>query len=205
MNKNILALFGKRAPARNESFPSTMMRLGTPSTVLRPLVHRNVAHARTIALSRHYATGLGKISSSPGGRRKSVTPFNDDGHVPWSELSAGEKAARATQQTFNFGFIVVGLGLTVGFCAPLLPSAPSNIPPGRHFLSFVYRSVCPGQQDCELQPGTRPHQAGCHVPGSAGRPEEDLGSRGGNIQQMAESPSDFVSPRPFISSAAAVD
>jgi import inner membrane translocase subunit TIM21 len=43
-----------------------------------------------------------------------VTPFNDDGFTPWNELSTGEKAARATQQSFNFGFVVVGLVLTVG-------------------------------------------------------------------------------------------
>ncbi|KYK59355.1 import inner membrane translocase subunit tim-21 [Drechmeria coniospora] len=46
-------------------------------------------------------------------KRRGVTPFNDDGHVPWSELSAVEKTARATQQSFNFGMIIVGLVLTV--------------------------------------------------------------------------------------------
>jgi import inner membrane translocase subunit TIM21 len=43
-----------------------------------------------------------------------VTPFNDDGHVPWTELSAGEKTGRATQQTFNFGMVIVGLVMTGG-------------------------------------------------------------------------------------------
>ncbi|ODA77674.1 hypothetical protein RJ55_06276 [Drechmeria coniospora] len=47
-------------------------------------------------------------------KRRGVTPFNDDGHVPWSELSAVEKTARATQQSFNFGMIIVGLVLTSG-------------------------------------------------------------------------------------------
>jgi import inner membrane translocase subunit TIM21 len=42
-----------------------------------------------------------------------VTPFNDDGHVPWTELSAGEKTARAAQQTFNFGLVILGVVLTV--------------------------------------------------------------------------------------------
>lgn len=41
-----------------------------------------------------------------------MTPFNDDGHVPWTDLSGAEKTARAAQQTFNFGFILVGVGLT---------------------------------------------------------------------------------------------
>lgn len=65
---------------------------------------------RTYA-TQHSLGATGAASSGP--RRKSVTPFNDDGHVPWSELSAGEKAARATQQTFNFGLILVGIVLTV--------------------------------------------------------------------------------------------
>ncbi|KAJ3574067.1 hypothetical protein NPX13_g4491 [Xylaria arbuscula] len=43
-----------------------------------------------------------------------VTPFNDDGFVPWRELSAAEKASRATQQSFNFGLVAVGLVLTGG-------------------------------------------------------------------------------------------
>lgn len=46
-------------------------------------------------------------------RRRAVTPFSDDGRVPWTELSVGEKTARAAQQTFNFGLVVLGLVLTV--------------------------------------------------------------------------------------------
>ncbi|KAG6041381.1 mitochondrial import inner membrane translocase subunit tim21 [Claviceps citrina] len=45
-------------------------------------------------------------------KRRSVTPFNDDGYVPWKELSVAEKAARATQQTFNFGIVLVGVVFT---------------------------------------------------------------------------------------------
>jgi import inner membrane translocase subunit TIM21 len=45
--------------------------------------------------------------------RRSVTPFNDDGRVPWSELSFPEKTARAAQQTFNLGLVLVGVVLTV--------------------------------------------------------------------------------------------
>lgn len=43
-----------------------------------------------------------------------MTPFNDDGLVPWADLSASEKTARAAQQTFNFGLVVVGVVLTGG-------------------------------------------------------------------------------------------
>ena len=76
------------------SFPST----------LRPLI-----------AARLYATqtGLGTSSTAPRPKRKAVTAFNDDGRVAWGDLSAGEKAARTTQQTFNFGLILLGTVLTV--------------------------------------------------------------------------------------------
>jgi import inner membrane translocase subunit TIM21 len=72
------------------------------------------ASLRPILAARLYATqtGLGTAGASPRPRRKAVTAFNDDGRVPWGDLSAGEKAARTTQQTFNFGFIILGAVLT---------------------------------------------------------------------------------------------
>ncbi|KAK3678462.1 mitochondrial import inner membrane translocase subunit tim21 [Recurvomyces mirabilis] len=54
-------------------------------------------------------------SSSPGStaiRTRRVTVTNDTGAVPWKELKMGEKAARATQQSFNFGLIMLGITLT---------------------------------------------------------------------------------------------
>lgn len=68
---------------------------------------------RPLLLQRRYASQTGLGTTSQGPKRKTVTPFNDDGHVPWSELSGTEKAARATQQTFNLGLILVGTVLTV--------------------------------------------------------------------------------------------
>ncbi|KAF7530810.1 hypothetical protein G7054_g9487 [Neopestalotiopsis clavispora] len=62
---------------------------------------------------RSYATTQNNSSTSTS-KRRSVTPFNDDGHVPWRDLSGAEKTARATQQTFNFGMVVVGAVLTGG-------------------------------------------------------------------------------------------
>ncbi|KAI1447638.1 import inner membrane translocase subunit tim-21, mitochondrial [Annulohypoxylon stygium] len=63
---------------------------------------------------RGYATQTGLGNNSATSRRRAVTPFNDDGNVPWHQLSVGEKASRATQQTFNFGLVIVGLVLTGG-------------------------------------------------------------------------------------------
>nr|POE54392.1 mitochondrial import inner membrane translocase subunit tim21 [Quercus suber] len=45
-------------------------------------------------------------------RRRAVTVVNDTGRVPWKQLSLGEKAARTTQQSFNVGLVLLGLGLT---------------------------------------------------------------------------------------------
>lgn len=70
---------------------------------------------RPILAARLYATqtGLGTTNAQPTRKRKAVTMLNDDGRVAWSDLSAREKAARTTQQTFNFGMIILGAILTV--------------------------------------------------------------------------------------------
>ncbi|KOS17776.1 Mitochondrial import inner membrane translocase subunit TIM21 [Escovopsis weberi] len=92
----------------------------THSTVkMRPAARLVLARpARCLRLPprAHYATDRSETvrvaASSSGAKRRSVTPFNDSGFVPWNELSAAEKAGRATQQTFNFGMVVAGLVLT---------------------------------------------------------------------------------------------
>jgi mitochondrial import inner membrane translocase subunit TIM21 len=70
---------------------------------------------RPILAARLYATqtGLGRTNTQPTNKRKVVTILNDDGRVAWGDLSAREKAARTTQQTFNFGMIILGAMLTV--------------------------------------------------------------------------------------------
>ncbi|KAL0933179.1 mitochondrial import inner membrane translocase subunit Tim [Colletotrichum truncatum] len=91
-----------------------MMKLTTSATAIRvPSTLGLAPRLQPLLLQRHYATqyGLG-TTSTPGPKRKTVTPFNDTGSVPWSELSTGEKAARATQQTFNLGLILAGLFVT---------------------------------------------------------------------------------------------
>ena len=52
-------------------------------------------------------------------RRRAVTVLNDTGQVPWKSLTRGEKAARATQQSFNIGLVVVGLLATGGVATVL--------------------------------------------------------------------------------------
>jgi import inner membrane translocase subunit TIM21 len=72
------------------------------------------ADIHPLLAARLYATqtGLG-TTAAPRARRKAVTTFNDDGRVAWGDLTAREKAARTTQQTFNFSFIILGAVLTV--------------------------------------------------------------------------------------------
>lgn len=96
------------------------MKFSTSALAIRaPTALNPSPQLRPFLLQRHYATqtSLGTTPQKP--KRRKVTPFNDDGHVPWSELSTGEKASRATQQSFNFGMIIAGIVLTV---------RPSNCP-----------------------------------------------------------------------------
>ncbi|RWA10478.1 hypothetical protein EKO27_g4608 [Xylaria grammica] len=83
-----------------------LLRPITASSIILPL--------RPLLARRSYATHHDSGKNSTGSRRRAVTPFNDDGFVPWRDLSAVEKASRATQQSFNFGLVVVGLVLTGG-------------------------------------------------------------------------------------------
>jgi import inner membrane translocase subunit TIM21 len=87
----------------------------------RPLCRAPALSTTPFLLPRRHATtthqttpGVGSGAGVSAAKRRVVTPFNDDGAVPWSELSIREKAARSTQQTFNFGLAAVGLLLTVG-------------------------------------------------------------------------------------------
>ncbi|KAK0308970.1 mitochondrial import inner membrane translocase subunit tim21 [Friedmanniomyces endolithicus] len=58
------------------------------------------------------ATTSSLPKDTPTPRRRSITVVNDTGQVPWKNLSLGEKAARTTQQSFNLGLILLGVGLT---------------------------------------------------------------------------------------------
>ena len=119
--------------------------------------------------TRHYAT------TNPESKRRAVTPFNDDGHIPWTNLSAAEKTARATQQTFNFGMVLVGLVLTVCALAPPSTTVPheTNNPPGRSILLPLPRSLLPRQQNRLLQPRSRPHQEGPSLSRAPRRRQKD--------------------------------
>ncbi|AEO70799.1 uncharacterized protein THITE_2122581 [Thermothielavioides terrestris NRRL 8126] len=100
---------------------------------------RNDNHSRNGR--RHYATQHQPPSSAfaSDSRRRAVTPFNDDGRVPWTELSVGEKTARAAQQTFNFGLVILGVALTGGVGYVLYSDVFSSDSKTTHFNRAVDR------------------------------------------------------------------
>ncbi|KAK6367369.1 uncharacterized protein PV06_06660 [Exophiala oligosperma] len=55
---------------------------------------------------RHASTSSSSSSNTP---RRAISVTSDDGRYNWSELSTSEKAARGTQQTFNFLVVAAGL------------------------------------------------------------------------------------------------
>lgn len=63
--------------------------------------------------ARDLTTTCRKLSGTTGPARKQVTVASDDGTLRWGELSAREKAARATQQSINFMVVLVGAVMTV--------------------------------------------------------------------------------------------
>ncbi|KAJ9209501.1 hypothetical protein DTO166G4_8900 [Paecilomyces variotii] len=111
-------------------------RLNSVSALLRS------ASPRTLDISRSYAThsNLGRDGSAPGGtRRRQITVMSDDGRLPWSELSGTEKAARATQQSFNFVVVLIGAVMTGGVFYFLFTDVLSPNSPTRQFDKAVDR------------------------------------------------------------------
>lgn len=78
------------------------LRMGARPAVIAPAVLRQARTATTSSLP----------NDTPTSRRRAVTVANDTGQVPWKQLSIGEKAARTTQQSFNLGVVLLGVGLT---------------------------------------------------------------------------------------------
>lgn len=121
--------------AMTTTMPSTAFR-----TSLRPL--RRVCTPRDFHLSpRTYATqtslGTTSTSSSSGQKHKRVTVFNDDGRVRWGDLTPLEKAARTTQQTFNFTLIAGGAAATLAVFALLYTDVFSPDSTTAHFNHAV--------------------------------------------------------------------
>lgn len=84
------------------------------------LFSRPLQLLRSISNPPHVLTGriyvfnyhLGPSRLRP--KRRLVTLLNDNGSVPWNDLSRKEKVVRGARQTFNFGLIVCGATLFGG-------------------------------------------------------------------------------------------
>lgn len=103
--------------------PTASLRLALYTSHQRPQARRRPANyaAHPHPHARH-ASSSTNPNSTPS--RRAITVTSDDGRYNWSELSRTEKAARGTQQTFNF--LLVGLG--VAGTVSSLSSFPSGAP-----------------------------------------------------------------------------
>jgi import inner membrane translocase subunit TIM21 len=94
-------------------------------------------------------------SSSSSSSRKHVTVINDDGRVRWSDLSVGEKAARTTQQSFNFVVVIAGVVLTGAVAALLYSEVFSPDSKTSHFNRAVDEIRRSPQITALLGPGNK--------------------------------------------------
>jgi hypothetical protein len=96
------------------SYRMSRVLQGVPQFLLRHSAGRatRVIGASALPMACGYAT-QDSTGTNRGSTRKQITVASDDGRVRWGELSAREKAARTTQQTFNFVTVLVGLVMTV--------------------------------------------------------------------------------------------
>ncbi|KAF1987442.1 TIM21-domain-containing protein [Aulographum hederae CBS 113979] len=78
-------------------------------------------------------------TQKPVSSRKAVTVINDDGRVGWKDLSAGEKAARTTQQSFNLLLVLAGVVMTGGVATLLYLEVFSTDSKTSHFNRAVGR------------------------------------------------------------------
>lgn len=89
-------------------------RLGRAPSIGSPLWRSILPRYPAVGTIRAYTSQVSSVNP-PSSSRKNVTIINDDGRVPWKDLSVKEKAARTTQQTFNFGIVLTGLVMTVHY------------------------------------------------------------------------------------------
>ncbi|KAE9990325.1 hypothetical protein Vi05172_g12803 [Venturia inaequalis] len=73
---------------------------------------RYVNRRQAMFLLRTYATSPSSALPPKSSNHTRITTFNDDGRVNWNRLSTREKAARSTQQSFNFLVIMAGVLMT---------------------------------------------------------------------------------------------
>ena len=103
---------------------------------------------------REYTT-QSTLGGSTTPSRKQITVVNDDGRVQWKDLSRREKAARTTQQTFNFGLVLLGFVMTVRHRERMEELRSYKI--GGCCIFSLQGDLFRGKQDEPLQPRCGPN------------------------------------------------
>ncbi|KAI7971067.1 hypothetical protein EIK77_007183 [Talaromyces pinophilus] len=85
----------------------------TATATATPILKASTTAATSSNITRNYATQSSLGGNGSGPTRKQISVMSDDGRYRWSELSGKEKVARATQQSFNFVIVIVGVVMTV--------------------------------------------------------------------------------------------
>ncbi|GAM40224.1 hypothetical protein TCE0_038f12404 [Talaromyces pinophilus] len=86
----------------------------TATATATPILKASTTAATSSNITRNYATQSSLGGNGSGPTRKQISVMSDDGRYRWSELSGKEKVARATQQSFNFVIVIVGVVMTGG-------------------------------------------------------------------------------------------
>ena len=110
-------------------------------------------HKRTV-FPRTRPSGIRSASSRqqpPSSSRRAVTVTSDDGRYEWSELTTTEKAARTTQQSFNFLLVAAGAVGTVRASYPYKIN-PADPFPGHRLLFPIHRALRGRLQNTPIQP-----------------------------------------------------
>lgn len=93
--------------------PTLLAVRGTTTTPILRASTSTTASPAPSHTTRHYATQSSLGGNGSGPTRKQISVMSDDGRYKWAELSGKEKVARATQQSFNFVIVIVGVVMTV--------------------------------------------------------------------------------------------
>ncbi|KAF2455088.1 mitochondrial import inner membrane translocase subunit Tim21 [Lineolata rhizophorae] len=146
---------------------------GRPRTTVQSL-KSTFASTRKLACAQTYATHstLGDSSKGSSSRRQ-VTVGNDDGRVLWGDLSVREKAARTTQQSFNFLVVIAGIAATGTVAAVLYWDVFSSNSKTHHYGRIVERVKKDPRVEELLGPSNKLH--------AHGRPQQSRWARNWSI------------------------
>jgi hypothetical protein len=185
-----------------QQHPLTMAAVYKPTeaiALLRPVfrhprmqtgkqLHRSFS-AAPVAHATHTSTSTSSPPPPPGPSRRQVTVTNDTGSVRWGELSVGEKVARTTQQSFNFGVVIVGVVMTVLLSLlHMFEFSIANDKTGRCWILPLLRRLLPGLQNRTLQPRNNPRARVSRMPRCPGRRQSNISAWGSQLVALGTEP-----------------